>query len=574
MSDVFISYSRKDGLFARKLVDALKAAGREAWVDWSSIPYSDDWWQKIREGIDESESFVLIISPDSLQSEICHKEITHARSRNKRIIPVLHRDILDGDKPLPDIASAWFGEDWEENARRNLEEIRRLNWLFMRENDPFEEVISKLLTTTDEDPLHIKTHTRLLLWAREWEQRGHNPANLLRGDDLNQAEAWLNSAGEKTPSPTGLHQAYIHASLEAEKQAQERIAAQEQRTRRLQQATRIFGLAGVVAVILAVGAVIAGIQASALRQAALDEQEIALELASAIRQSNSNASQLISRMNRLVDQFPDYAAAYTSRGLIHDDLGNLEQAIHDYSQAITLDPNYARAYNNRGWAFVEQGNYERAISDFTQAIALDPDYVWAYNNLGLVYRKLGDLERATHNFDQAIALDPAYTSAYNNRGLSYLDAGNPEQAISDFNQAIRLDPDNAWAYNNRGAILMNQGDFEQAISDYDQAIALDPAYTDAYASRGAAYASMGMYEQAISDFDQAIALEPTRPATYFSRGFAYMLLSNQTADAALKAEQLQQALANLRQAEALGFVLPEGIKDTMTQIESISSPGG
>ena len=35
---IFISYSRKDKLFVRKLNDAIKSAGINAWVDWESIP--------------------------------------------------------------------------------------------------------------------------------------------------------------------------------------------------------------------------------------------------------------------------------------------------------------------------------------------------------------------------------------------------------------------------------------------------------------------------------------------------------------------------------------------------------
>jgi hypothetical protein len=42
MTDVFATYSRRDATFARRLVDALKATGRDSWVDWTSIPYSED----------------------------------------------------------------------------------------------------------------------------------------------------------------------------------------------------------------------------------------------------------------------------------------------------------------------------------------------------------------------------------------------------------------------------------------------------------------------------------------------------------------------------------------------------
>ena len=38
MSDVFISYSRRDIEFVRHLFEQLKASDRETWADWQNIP--------------------------------------------------------------------------------------------------------------------------------------------------------------------------------------------------------------------------------------------------------------------------------------------------------------------------------------------------------------------------------------------------------------------------------------------------------------------------------------------------------------------------------------------------------
>ena len=47
MSQLFISYSRKDINFVRKLFGALQAEKREAWVDWKSIPPSAEWMEEV-----------------------------------------------------------------------------------------------------------------------------------------------------------------------------------------------------------------------------------------------------------------------------------------------------------------------------------------------------------------------------------------------------------------------------------------------------------------------------------------------------------------------------------------------
>jgi TIR domain len=42
MAEVFISYSRKDKEFVRKLGQSFNNAKREAWLDWKDIPLESD----------------------------------------------------------------------------------------------------------------------------------------------------------------------------------------------------------------------------------------------------------------------------------------------------------------------------------------------------------------------------------------------------------------------------------------------------------------------------------------------------------------------------------------------------
>ena len=45
MSHIFISYSRRDIDFAQKMVDALAENDLDIWIDWKSVPKSEDWEQ-------------------------------------------------------------------------------------------------------------------------------------------------------------------------------------------------------------------------------------------------------------------------------------------------------------------------------------------------------------------------------------------------------------------------------------------------------------------------------------------------------------------------------------------------
>ena len=63
---VFISYSRKDIEFVRKLNDSLDSSEIEAWVDWEGIPPSSDWMDEIKRAVEGADAFLFVISPDSL----------------------------------------------------------------------------------------------------------------------------------------------------------------------------------------------------------------------------------------------------------------------------------------------------------------------------------------------------------------------------------------------------------------------------------------------------------------------------------------------------------------------------
>jgi hypothetical protein len=68
--EVFISYSRKDKEFVRRLDEELKRRDREAWVDWEGIPPRDTWEKTIYGAIEATHTFIFVLIPDSIASEV------------------------------------------------------------------------------------------------------------------------------------------------------------------------------------------------------------------------------------------------------------------------------------------------------------------------------------------------------------------------------------------------------------------------------------------------------------------------------------------------------------------------
>jgi WD40 repeat protein len=207
MADVFISYSRRDTEFVRRLHERLAVEGRDTWVDWEDIPASADWWREVCAGIESADAFVFVISPDSIRSDICRRETEHAVANNKRLIPILQRPIEATDE------------------KGMHPSISTHNWIFFRNDDPFDKAFSALLHALDTDLSHVRQHTRLLVRAKEWQGSGQNNSFLLQGDDLIHAEDWLAEGVAKRPPPSALHAEYINASRDAARRRQRTLLA-------------------------------------------------------------------------------------------------------------------------------------------------------------------------------------------------------------------------------------------------------------------------------------------------------------------------------------------------------------
>jgi hypothetical protein len=89
MAKIFISYSRKDIGFARKLAGDLEKAGYDVWWDLTDLRGGDDWLRVIPSAIESSDYIIVVLSPNSVISDWVKKEYTQALSSAKKIIPLM-----------------------------------------------------------------------------------------------------------------------------------------------------------------------------------------------------------------------------------------------------------------------------------------------------------------------------------------------------------------------------------------------------------------------------------------------------------------------------------------------------
>ncbi len=192
MPDAFISYSRRDADFVRRLVGELHQRGKDVWVDENGIRDSEVFPDALRRAIEASDAFVFVISPDSVRSDYCEQEVAHAAELNKRIVPLALREVPDAELP---------------------EEIQVRSWIPVGKDLGAERVIAAI----DTDLEWEREHTRLTVKALEWDRSGRDRSFLVRGSELRAGEQWLaaGAARAEDSRPTALEQEYLLAARRA-----------------------------------------------------------------------------------------------------------------------------------------------------------------------------------------------------------------------------------------------------------------------------------------------------------------------------------------------------------------------
>ena len=237
------------------MVAALKAGGWGVWVDTEDIPPTADWSEELAVGIRTAHTFVFAISPRSVRSQYCLRELDQALQLGKRLVPVVLEESDEVPEPLA--------------ARQ---------YVYLRDEDDFDASLQTLTTALATDLDWVREHRHWLTEALRWDANGRDRSLLLRGRDLKSAEAWLARQAERTePRPTRLQAEFL-------------IASRSWNTRRLRITVASVVLALAVSVLLGI---LALLQRDAARRQAAIARSRELAIASSSKLSIDPALSLL-----------------------------------------------------------------------------------------------------------------------------------------------------------------------------------------------------------------------------------------------------------------------------------------
>jgi tetratricopeptide (TPR) repeat protein len=429
---IFVSHSHLDNDFGTRFAQDLRRALNDESAVWYNVlgglHGGETWWEKIVEELTARDVFIVVLSPDSMNSHWVRREITMAFNENKYVLPVLYRSC---------------------SVRADLKILQIISFLAPKPyNQAFGEVLFALGLSAGtpveprEQASALGDPAAALLSQLQAAFAAHDWPDVIRKADyiIKRMPGSASALVYRLQGLALLEEREEQQAQEAFETALALVSKRELRLTLLSDSTALLAKQG---------------QWTKVQQQAREALRLVPNDPGWLATQQQAQSELAKRapipfpsseQSTIRDQQPaapplqghktKWQWLDESKDLI--DSKRYEEALAACEQAIRLDPTYALAYYNQGWAFDELKRHEEAISAYDQAIRLNPNYASAYYNKGNALRDLKRYEEAISAYDQAIRLDPTYANAYNNKGIVLGRLGKKREALQSLARARQL----------------------------------------------------------------------------------------------------------------------------------------
>ena len=178
----------------------------------------------------------------------------------------------------------------------------------------------------------------------------------------------------------------------------------------------------------------------------------------------NNRADFKSRNGMYRDSIDDYSAvlklnhgdayALNGRAASRIYLNEFENALDDLNEALVILPTYVDALLNRGVVYNNMGNLDLAKNDFHSVVELEPENIKGNFYLAIAFFSKNEFKKAIELFTHVYYLNPSYFDAIYFRGLSYAGIGKINEAVIDFEFILNSVDDKSIIYKNARNQLM------------------------------------------------------------------------------------------------------------------------
>jgi TolB-like protein/Flp pilus assembly protein TadD len=576
---VFLSYASQDAGAARRICEALRAAGIEVWFDQSELKGGDAWDHKIRDQIHDCRLFIPVISANTERRDegYFRREWSLAVDRTRDMVhkrTFLVPVVIDGTPERGAAVPEKFHEvQWTRLPGGEVPPVfvERIGGLFTPEAPP---AVSEAAPSSAGGVVTAPSVRRSPLpMAAMWITAAI--AGVVCGY-LVADKLWFSmysithapSTSQTAPSPgTGAifnpppHSIavlpFVNMSDDREQEyfsegLTEELLNSLSRINELQVAARTssFSFDGehpdiaTVAHKLNVGAVLEGSVRRSGRTLRVTTQlingvtgfrvwsesydrdlgdvlklqtEIATAVASALKVAlvGNEAAKIELGGTSNPAAFDAYLRA---RKLYFDykKLEDVQAAVAGFTEAIRLDPNYALAYAARS----------RALASFAKNFSAGPSIASVNRDAEVDARK-------------ALALAPDLGVGHNALARDFAGALDLARADQEYGRALALEPGNPQILADYGVFAVCMGHTEAGLDALRRARALDPLNVDAYIQLGLGLILARRQDEALRALASGRAIAPDEPFILGNTGIAHYLQGNYQA-ARASCEQMDQ----------------------------------
>jgi TolB-like protein/Tfp pilus assembly protein PilF len=554
---VFLSYASQDAQAARRVCDALRAAGVEVWFDQSELRGGDAWDQNIRKQIKECALFLPIISANTQARHEGYFRLewrladhrTHLMGKSRAfLLPVCIDDTRDTHADVPDsfVAVQWMRLPNGEAPATFCERVKALLGISLesRASPPAPHGNGDGALSSNV-PVAGGTPAVSRKFVLRWIVGGIVGAGGIAA--LAIWQPWK-SAARMAPTPA-------HAAMPPAKELSEAVpegksvAVLAFKNLSDDKGSEYFsdGISEELANVLGrvPGLRVAGsTSAFSFKGKAVPVPEIARQLGvshvveGTVRR-DGNRVRIMAKLLNAADGFQVWASENLDRevkdslavqdeiaGLIAKSL-SLKLGASTPAATATVNPEAFRLYLEAREAWSQRGSdtdaeleFRKAESLLDRAIALDQNFGRAHGTLAVLlarrygmlsYRAPGDpllARRVRAAAEKALALDPNLAEAHTALARLLYQEQHFDAAAVAYHRAIAANPNYGTAHHWHGVNLMSQGNIETGLAELQIATWLDPLAPIVFSNYASFLASARRWEEALVAADRALVLLP------------------------------------------------------------------
>lgn len=256
-------------------------------------------------------------------------------------------------------------------------------------------------------------------------------------------------------------------------------------------------------------------------QAALDRDPTslpALTLLFNLRTQERRYQDVLPRMLKLVERFPQNASFHFLLASTYFGLNNLNKAELAAKQTIVLSGQQPDAYTLLGRIHIAEGLDQQAKADLQSAIRANPREITNYMALGSLYEKESNWKEAQGLYERAYHLDPTSPQVLNDLAYLYLEHGGDINVALSLAQAARQRlPDSPHTADTVGWAYYKLGLPEPAVMQLRESVQKSPNNPTYQYHLGMAYMAAGHLDSAARSLQQALRDSPNFPDAVSAR---------------------------------------------------------